>query len=200
MKFERFQKRQEVEDLDEDERIKNLQNQLGIIYDHLFLTGDWHGEHTQAPELRRNIFEDRATTDRVELATGIDQFLRHAQPTVAGSVAPEAMRTLHGAAEDNRNVFFDLIAHVREILMQAQKDINTREEVEMMKCIDKNMHFFRDPPLSERQRQKNIPLEEQGKYRQGLDVILSELEAIVVKHSDWQDWPADKGPLPPEFR
>lgn len=151
MKFgERLDVPKDIEQLSQPERIKRLHHQLGVMYDRVFLSGDWEGEQLEKDDkdlpVRTNIFEDRQVTDTAVLLEGLDEFLESVKETLPGTLPLQKLETLKGQHDFNRKLFRDMLKSVRDILRQSAKDVGTLSEVEMMKCVDTNIHYFRDTP------------------------------------------------------
>ena len=182
MALDRLSGPQNIEKLNDKERIARLHHQLGVIFDKVFLTGNWRGERSDDETLRENIFEDPSITDPQVLAEGIHEFIDHAQDTVARAIHPYDQMELEAMQEGNRITFFDFIAHVRDILEHSKKVVNSRQEYHMLKCIDENVHYFRDLPSTI----KNAPVPSSGdeakRHREGLERMLTGLERIVLEH------------------
>jgi len=134
-----------IERLTEKELIQRLHDQLALIYDRVFLTGDWKGEFAHKEDrVRVNIFEDPAVDDANVLADALEEFLNDIVATLPKAIKPEDIYDTQEKHDANRLVFAETLKYVRDILRQSQKDIGTREHVDMAKCIDENIHYFRD--------------------------------------------------------
>ena len=61
---ERFDTPKSIEALSEEERTKRLHHQLSVMYDRVFLSGDWKGERvSEEHPVRSNLFENKPYTD-----------------------------------------------------------------------------------------------------------------------------------------
>lgn len=190
----RFDRPKDLERLDRGDRIARLHHQLGLMYDRVFLTGDWEGERPEQIEnkglrenIETNVFEDIANrTDAHILAEDLSEFL-----SAALEVRRENSNTPLGLKKEMRDrarsQFLVIITLVRDILRQSAKDINTTEEIEMEKCIDDNIHHFRDMainPIEQRGKGglRQISIEEdEEQVRKGFETILAGLRDIFVK-------------------
>jgi|SRR3989344_3376582 len=147
MRFEEGTSRgpQNIERLSEKELVQRLHDQLAVIYDRVFLTGDWKGEFAkQKDRVRVNIFEDPAVDDPKILADALAEFLDDISTTLPKAIKPEDLFDTQEKHDANRLLFAETLKYVRDVLQQSQKDIGTREHIDMAKCIDENVHFFRD--------------------------------------------------------
>lgn len=147
---ERLDVPKDLEKLDEAERVKRLHHQLGVMYDRVFLSGDWEGEQLEKIDkdliVRTNIFEDRQVTDGAVLLEELNEFLKGVRETLPGTLSLEQLETRKGRHDFNRKLFRDVLRSIRDILQQSAKDTGTLDELQMMKCVDMNIHYFRDIP------------------------------------------------------
>lgn len=148
---ERLDVPKDLEKLDEAERVKRLHHQLGVMYDRVFPSGDWEGEQLEQVDknlaiFERNTFEERTVTDATVLLEGLNDFLKDVRETLPGTLSLEQLETRKGRHDFNRKLFRDVLKSIRDILQQSAKDTGTLDELQMMKCVDMNIHYFRDIP------------------------------------------------------
>lgn len=141
---ESLRRPQNVETLSEQELVRRLHDQLSTIFHRIFFTGDWAGQDSQNKDIRENIFEDVAITDPKILANAIDDFLEASRETLPKTVRPNELSESRGKHDANRLLFIETLKYVRDILKSYQKDIGTREHIEMAKGVDENIQYFRD--------------------------------------------------------
>jgi len=186
MKFgERMDVPKPIEKLPEQERVKRLHHQLGVIYDRVYLTGDWEGQMTETVEpdapIRENIFENKSVQDIDILVENIADFLKSVPKTLPAFISPKDMETLKGIHDYNRRLFKEVVQNVHDILKQSKKDIGFTSDIELMKCIDQHIHYFRDLPanLPRGENTDRSPVEDERKAAEGLQKILEGLSAII---------------------
>ncbi len=147
---ERLDTPKSVEQLSERERTKRLHHQLSLVYDRVFITGDWSGEHPSAlneelaEDIATNIFENEPQTDPAVLADGIHDFIRDVVQTVPVGMGHEDLMTEKGRHDFNRVLGLKVFSLIRDILKQSVKDVGSDDAVRMAKAIDENIHYFRD--------------------------------------------------------
>ncbi|HCM44032.1 MAG: hypothetical protein UY39_C0035G0006 [Candidatus Kaiserbacteria bacterium GW2011_GWC2_49_12] len=190
---EKYKMPQNIEDLDEQELTQRLCHQLSLVYDRVFLTGDWKGELAgkKQKEIRENLFEDIVPiTDPAILADALGEFLDAVEVTLPTAVTTEELRGAQGGHDASRLVFAETIRYVRRILNQYRKDVGTKEFTEMAKCIDENIHFFRDISVSNMDGVKGAVFsdsikEDEERVEEGLRKINNRLSKIfdgIEKH------------------
>ena len=194
-----------IEGLDEQELIHRLHDQLSLIYHRVFLTGDWEGEFVgEKNEIRLNDFEDIHINDPAVLADSLDEFLTSMKSTLPIAVKPKEWVEPQGKHEVNRLAFVETIKYIRSILRQSLKDVGTREHIDTAKCIDENIHYFRDISVKNITGMKGVILEsatEKDEKRIEEDAMRAEegLRRINSRLSDiWESsgWRSSSSGLP----
>jgi len=184
---EKLDRPRSVEDLSQRERIKRLHHQLSLIYDKVFLTGDWSADYEHPKEteaVRTNIFEDSVVTDPSVLAESLKEFIQNVAPTIQKSPNRETRTSLR---EFNRKLFLEVLESIHAILSQSAKEIRTIKELEMEKSVDENIHSFRDIPIVYSKeiptiREKDMPPDPAGEedtIHVALQTILGRLTSLT---------------------
>ena len=137
-----------VERLNERQQIRRLHHQLGVIYGRVFLTGDWEGQHIGGKEGEPNSFDEQNTIDDQDaLIDELHDFIEKVEPTLSGPVHPEDLGESAERHDSNRRLFVEALKYVRDILGSGKKDVNSIAQIEVVKAIDENIHYFRDVPV-----------------------------------------------------
>lgn len=182
----RFDTPRPIEELSQPERIKRLHHQLSVIYDRVFLTGDWKGDHLNAPEdegVYENIFGDKPIDSPRQLADSIDDFLTRSADTVPDVEGEDKSWNREKIKDKNREIFSELLDYVYIILTETARDTRTQSELAMEKCIDENIHHFRDAPIIVYDMAiQNVEADiakDDDKYTEGLQKIYNRLQTIA---------------------